>query len=293
MSPEQQEQLQAAWNEEAAARAAPKGDAPPAEETPLATEQAPEEPAPEQQQATTEQTPEAPDPAKRVEELATLNAQLQERLRRVEGHIGGLTSELKRTKDQLTAGHAVAQAVTDAPTTSQMAEAANPEAWQRLKDDFPEWAAGVEAYMNARVAGIKPSQEAPSTEQFQQSLQQQEAALRADFNRQLAEMQVEVRHEGWKQTVATPEFNAWYAKQNDEVRGLAGSDKPKDAVRLLDLYNSAKTNSVEAIANDRRTRLAASATPKGSAAPTRKSEEGMTAKEYWEYLARQRGAATA
>ena len=269
-----QQELQALWEEEAK-----KPEEAPAAETPP--------PAPE----VTEPEPVeevAIDPVQQaLDELRATNTQLQERLRKTEGHIGGLTSELKRTKEQLSAGQAAAQVATEAPTSTQMAAAAkNPESWDRLKSDFPEWAEGVDAFVSSRLAGIQTGGSDPA--QMQQLLQQQEAALRADFTRQLAEVQIESRHEGWKDIVQAPEFGAWVNAQTPEIKALAASDSPRDAVRMLDLYSASRAKPATDITQDRKSRLAASATPKGDAVPARKSLDTMSPQELWEYEAKKR-----
>lgn len=278
-----QEELQAMWEQEAAAAAANEA---PAEETPPPEPEAAPEPA---KQPEPEPEPQ-PDPIQQaLEELRATNAQLQERLRRTEGHIGGLTSELKRTKEALSAGQAAAQQATEAPTSAQMQTASkNPEAWERLKEDFPEWADGVEAFMSSRLTGLQPGGQSP--EQVQQLLQQQEAALRADMQRQMAELQVETRHEGWKETVRTPEFSTWVMQQAPEIQALATSDSPRDAIRMLDLFSAAKAKPAAAVTQDRKSRLAASATPRGDNVPVRKSLDDMSPQELWDFEAKRRVA---
>lgn len=278
------QELQAMWDQEAAAATAnPAEDTPPPETDAAA---APTEPA---VQPEPEPAPQ-PDPVQQaLEELRATNAQLQERLRRTEGHIGGLTSELKRTKEALSAGQAAAQQTNDAPSNAQMQTASkNPEAWERLKEDFPEWADGVEAFMSSRLTGLQPGGQSP--EQVQQLLQQQEAALRADMQRQMAELQVETRHEGWKETVRSPEFSTWVMQQAPEIQALATSDAPRDAIRMLDLFNAAKAKPATAVTQDRKSRLAASATPRGDGVPVRKSLDTMSPQELWDYEAKRRVA---
>jgi len=283
------EELQAMWEEEAAAAA--KGDdtqATPAEETPpeqtASTESEPQASAPEQ---TSTDTP-AVDP---TEELRSHIAQLQDRLRKTEGHIGGLTSELKRTKDALAAGTAAAQQTQgEAPTSTQMQTAAKtPEAWEKLKADFPEWAEGIEAYMATRQPGAQAAGITP--EQMQERLQQQEATLRAEMATRVNEMFVETRHEGWKDTVKTPEFAAWAQVQSPEIKALAASDNPADAVRMLDLYKKSTETPATSIATDRQSRLAASATPRGEKVAPRKGVADMTPEELWDYEANRRAKA--
>lgn len=277
-------ELQAMWDEEAAATAKETPEATPAVETPPEPEAVAEEVPAETPAEVPPETPVDPN-----EELRATVAQLQDRLRKTEGHIGGLTSELKRTKEAMAAGTAAAQSTNgEAPTSTQMQTASkNPAAWDKLKNDFPEWAEGVEAYMATRQApqGLTP-------EQVQERLQQQEAALRAEMAAQLNELRVETRHEGWKETVNSAEFFAWAKAQSPDIQALAASDSPSDAIRMLDLYKSAKAKPVADVAQERKSRLTASATPRGDNTTPRKSVDDMTPRELWEFEAKRRAAAT-
>jgi hypothetical protein len=57
-----------------------------------------------------------------------------------------------------------------------------------------------------------------------------------DVRKAAAAAQVEKAHPGWKRTVATPQFSAWLAKQSEQVKKLAESEEPADAIRLLDKF---------------------------------------------------------
>jgi hypothetical protein len=48
---------------------------------------------------------------------------------------------------------------------------------------------------------------------------------------------VDMTHEGWEDTVKTPEFATWFKAQPAEVQVLAESVQARDAITLLDAYS--------------------------------------------------------
>lgn len=53
---------------------------------------------------------------------------------------------------------------------------------------------------------------------------------------ELRQAMVEQAHPGWKKLVATPAFTLWLKKQPPNIRDLAASEEPEDAIRLLTKY---------------------------------------------------------
>ena len=94
-------------------------------------------------------------------------ASIQKQLRQLNGHIGGLTSEQKRIKELMQDGANRATSKTDdAPSQNQINQAiANPEKWDALKLDFPDWAEATEEYVNSRLAVGKTA--SPSGDELQ------------------------------------------------------------------------------------------------------------------------------
>lgn len=207
--------------------------------------------------------------------LETMVQQLSGRVRNAEGHIGGLSSQLKQ---QVQAAQAVQAKGGDAPSASEIRKAqADPEAFSRLKEDYPEFAAALEPALDHLVkselqkiqASLKPSER----EQIDV------AALTEGIRRELT---VEVRHPGWKKEVKTPEFVGWLQRTPREVQMLAASDDPEDAVRLLDLYKAPKAKQATTQTAGIQ---AAAALPTGRSSGVRqKSVDDMTPQEYWAYL---------
>jgi hypothetical protein len=221
----------------------------------------------------------APDePVLMREKIAGLEAQLQQalgRLRNAEGHIGGLSSQLKQ---QLEAAKQVQASGNDAPTAKEIRDAqGSPESMRKLAEDYPEFAAALTPAIEAAV-----QQKLAAFEQRFQQPSDQMPQFAAELNKTRAELTVEVRHPGWKEEVKRPEFIGWLQGANREVQMLAASDEPADAVRLLDLYKTARSTQTQT----RNQRLnTAAALPTGRTSGVRqKSIEDMTPQEYWSYL---------
>jgi hypothetical protein len=212
--------------------------------------------------------------------MEAIVGQLQQRLRNAEGHIGGLSSQLKQ---KLETAQAVRDAGGEAPTAAQIKHAQeNPEAFKALERDYPEFAAAlapaVDAKVNARMQELRQELEAmrEQTSQRPQGPDPMQA-----MQKMRAEMMVEVRHPGWQETVRRPEFQGWLGSQSRELQMLAASSEPADAVRLLDLYqDTRKTTST-----NRNQRLSSvAALPTGRSAVRAKPVDSMSPEEYWTYL---------
>jgi hypothetical protein len=176
------------------------------------------------------------------------------------GNLGGLQSKLDSA---LTTARATAQDKGGAaPSEGQVKAAlADPKAWERLKEDFPEWAGPMEAELTALRAEIA-SVKSGDPKELRES-------VKAEIRAELAAEAVEDAHPGWQERVKTQEFVSWLKDQPEDVRALTASDRPRDAIRLLDAY---KTHSERAAADaearrKKQERLAAAVTPKGSQEP--------------------------
>lgn len=176
-------------------------------------------------------------------------AKVPDRLRTIEGHIGGLTSFTRDLKAALETSRTAAEAKgAEAPSKALVEFAAkSPEQWKQLKEDYPDWADVMEAELAAVRSEIAASKTPAGLD---------EKALDAALKSRLAEMRDEIRkeskaevvkearvlaridlaHDGWEETINTPEFEAWYGAQPKEVQALSASGSAKEAIRMLDLY---------------------------------------------------------
>lgn len=211
---------------------------------------------------------------------------LEQRLRNTEGHIGGLTSEVKRFQKELQGATAAAAKASQAPTATQIAAAsATMEKWQSLKNDFPEWAEAIDERLSGLAPAATPSVD---VEGIRSEIREE---LGKEFDRKVEHRLVDIAHRGWRQLVNTSEFRTWLAAQPDDVRRLSASEYAEDAIDLIDRYKASvkvSSKTADQIETEKRARLsAAAAAPRGGGTTPvlRKSVEDMTDDEYWAYLA--------
>lgn len=217
------------------------------------------------------------DPKKLREKLAGLESivgQLTGRLRNAEGHIGGLNSQLK---EQIKTAQKIDAAGGNAPTAAEISAAqSDPQALAELERDYPEFAKAVRGPIDAlrtQMAELQSKIQQPPVQPDGFVSREEIAKLRS-------ELKVESKHEGWQETVKTPEFHGWMAGSPREVQMLALSDEPADAVRLLDLFSESRKPRQT---NQRH--QAAAALPTGQRSTVRtKNVDDMTPQEYWRYL---------
>lgn len=271
-----QDQARQIWEAADAADAAGtplRAEAQPQEEqqTEQSVSAAPERRAPESAEASNE----LDDPKLLRDKIAGLEAVIQQfggRLRNAEGHIGGLNSQLKQ---RVQAAQQVNAAGGDAPSAREIAAAQNdPQALSDLEREYPEFAKVLKGPMETMRTQLAELQQKTSQPNESPDFKRELAALRS-------EMQVESRHPGWLETVAKPEFNGWLQQAPREQQMLAASDRPEDAIRLLDLYSAARNSGSKS--NQRL--QAAAALPTGQRVTARtKNVDDMTPQEYWRYL---------
>lgn len=276
------------WDSVAAERE--QGTAPPAaQDTPK--EDPPQDPAPQAQESSPEPnaveadpyanlSPEVQAKLKRFDDMAAVMPSLVNELRETKGRVGALQSQWAKSQ----------QTPAEKPTETQVKHAVkDPEKWEALKKDFPEWGEAISEFVSART-GSSAAASGPSAEEIQRMVAsgtgEAISLLKQSFEKKL----VEVVHPGWSDEVKTPEFGTWMAAQPTEVHTLFASDDGLDAIRALNLYKSHKAAAKRAAPDNRQQRLAAAAeTPRGNTQPIQaKSFEELTPEERWNYLARER-----
>jgi len=216
--------------------------------------------------------------------LESMVSQQASRIRNAEGHIGGLNSQVKTALDA--AKTKAVAAGDDAPSAKEIAAAqGDPQAFAKLSEEYPEFAKHLKPAMdatNSRLAvlerQLKEEREAKAEQRAAPSVTTQ------DLDARDAAMAVEIKHPGWKNVVKQAEFHGFVATAPREVRLLASSDDPQDAIRLMDLY--AESTAERPSTTQRTQRLnSAAALPTGqrSTAKTKNVDE-MNGAEYWRYL---------
>ena len=179
-------------------------------------------------------------------------------------------------------------AMQDAPTQTAISSAAkNPEKWEQLKQDFPEWAGAMEEYVASKI-GMPSQQQSLSPEAVAQFVQQEVANTKAEMGRLMEEARIEGKYENWRETINTTEFAQWFTVQNPQTRALADSPIAKDAIKMLDLFSTAQTRSAGDIKQERGARLAAAATTRTGQTPPPKTLGDMSPAEMWNYEAKKR-----
>lgn len=280
-----QEEAQKLWNEEANKLDA--GDQTPAFEIQASVPDTPPQENPEPIATAQEQVadPLAGLPAEvkialgKITQLEQQNAQLLHHVKTAEGRVAAIQREFQQ-------GRQAATSVDAAPSQGQMAAAAkNPEKWEQLKQDFPEWAGAMEEYVGSKLDGMQSGVQA---DQVMQYVQQQLAVERENMRTAIEEARVEGRYENWRDTVNTPEFAQWFAIQSPEVKALADSSAAKDAIKMLDMFHKLSAKSTSEIKQEREARLAAAATTRPGQTPPPKTLDDMSPEELWNYEAKKR-----
>lgn len=214
------------------------------------------------------------------DELAGLKSMFERttsQLDAANGKIGGLNRQLK----ELTAVARTTKAEGgDAPTASAIREAqGSAMAMAKLKEDYPEFGAAMEAAMNEQLGTLREqlAKAKPASDTAQ-------SVTPAEFEAYKRGQSVEQRHPGWTERVKTPAFAGWLQAQPRELKLLASSDDPRDAVRLLDLEREARKDGSTNRETQRLDSAAAIPTGRASAGARMKPVEQMTKAEYWQYL---------
>jgi hypothetical protein len=223
------------------------------------------------------------DPALLRDEVAGLKSmlsQLTSRLRNAEGHIGGLNSAVKQ---QIQAAHAAKESGAAAPTVGEIQTAqASPQAMADLERDYPEFAKALKPVLETSLAAQRAELEKRIPRQQEQQEVVTDVVTKQELEVFRAEQRVEAKHSGWQQRVAQPEFQGWLSQAPREVRMLAGSNDPEDAIRLLDLHEEARKKPP---VQQNRNITSAAAMPTGQRSAVRtKNVDEMSPQEYWLYL---------
>lgn len=296
------EEAQKVWNEEAARldagdeSLAQENQAAAAENLPQDDDQQVDAQATEARSAEEPQQPEQPedplaglpqavkDKLAQIDQLAQANAQLLHHVKTAEGRVAAMQREFQQARA------AQQQVAPDqAPSQGQMAAAAkNPEKWEQLKQDFPEWAGAMEEYVASKLGAVQPNGNNLDPQAVAAFVHQQVAQTKAEMGRLLEEARIEGKYENWRDVVNTTEFAQWFTVQPPEVRALADSAAARDAIRMLDMFHQAKSRTASEIKQERGARLAAAATTRPGQTPPPKTMDDMSPEELWNYEARKR-----
>ena len=223
--------------------------------------------------------------------LAQMQAQIAEleklstRMRNAEGHIGSLNGTQKELKALLDASKLASQHASQAPTQSEVREAAgNPAEWDALKADYPEWGGAIEKLLDVRINNQGSGFDAKA---FEASVMEKMRGENDAMRKEIVESALDAVFPTWKDDLNSTSFTKWQNEQPDNIKALLHSEKVSDAAKMLKLFEAAKLAdpAAQVIAQRQKNLAAATATPKGarSTATPQKSWEDMSTAERWDH----------
>jgi hypothetical protein len=196
----------------------------------------------------------------RLEKLDALEANqtaLLQQVKTAEGRVAAMQREFDVAKN-------AAKAVGDAPTAAQIAAAkGSTEKWDSLKTDFPEWADATEQFVKAQLAGLTPSADARAL-----IPKDGRKSSRSVVARCVPRWRARSKRRRLKASTRTgartsiPMASEVVRGAKPEVKALARSDKGRDAIRMLDLYQEALAKPADKVQQERANKLAAAVSSK-------------------------------
>lgn len=209
---------------------------------------------PDEESTDPDEDGETPPWMKRMEEMEN---RMATRMRNVEGHLGGLKSQMMQAKTEAAADGETA------PTATQIKDATGRKGstgkLDALREEFPEWADALD-----ELADNYSSVSSPQVETF---TREEVSFLLQDATTRAVEMaKVHIAHPGWEDTRNTPEFVQWRDSQPETTQVLADSPKAADAIKMFDLYKEATQPPAPANKGKTRDRLKRSVAPRTTGA---------------------------
>lgn len=175
-----------------------------------------------------------------VDPLKALEQRLTARVRNIEGRFGELNRGWNQIQQEVK-GIAGRRGV-ETPSAKQL-EAARHDSklLAELREEYKEWSMISEAVAEEKAAQTEERilQKIPKMDGYVSREDMQQAIATATFEARQAAI-VDFRHQGWEDTVATPEFRSWLMAQDENTKAFAESDLASDTIALLDLYTKSK-----------------------------------------------------
>lgn len=193
---------------------------------------------------------------------------LGDKLRNIDGRIGGLNGGVKELKTALEARASVT-GTGAAPTQTEVAgAAASSEKWKKLKEDFPEWAEAMEERL---AQGGKPA--AVDVEGLKRAVTGDvQAKIDAGVDQAEERAFVRLKHPDWRKTINSAEFTTWRKSQpaDSGIEALCASDLAEDTLKVLDGFAAHRKKVVddETRRQKNQRRLEGAAVPAGAGAGT-------------------------
>lgn len=246
------------------------------EETPDREEAQKVEPA-EEPAEEVEKIPELTDEQKEEQMLARVEKKLSDRLRSVEGHIGGMKSQIESFKERAKPGQIDLEKVMSG------------EKMQELKEFLPE---NYDAIIEALSAASTPAPvdiEALVDRRLEESGKTLETSSAETIKAARDMAQLDRDHPGWESDIQTDKYRNWLSLQENDIIDLALNSKDvNDASKVLSLWEqrqNASNSNLTAQSRQKTTkqeRLERAVAPtKGSSTPAPKAAPS----EHDEFLA--------
>jgi hypothetical protein len=218
---------------------------------------------------------------KTLGDLAGSFGKIDQRFKSFEGRIHKVDEKVAAIVDAGKAAVAAAPAADKAAVASKV-----DDQLKQVGVDLPDVAELVKAARDELRADMKPVDVAAIEAKFEKAVTERVAEVQAQTKVEVAAARVlaaiDLKHDGWEETINTPEFETWYVKQAPEVQALSASPKAAAAIQMLDLFKAdqakAKQAKEEKEAND--AKLARAIAPKGvvgTPAPTQTEDEALEA----------------
>lgn len=146
--------------------------------------------------------------------------------------------------------------------------------WSELKQDYEPIAEAVEEYVSQTFKGAHGGVDVSAIKE----------EVKAEVRAENAVELVESFHEGWLETIRNPEFLAWKRLQDPKFQKLYDSDRPRDAIKVLDKYEADKASTAKAlkVQRDRDERLRKSTTVRGQGTGVVTDEQTLSEDQIWD-----------
>lgn len=152
---------------------------------------------------------------------------LEHRLKSAEGRIAAFNTGKAAARDAAAAGG-------EAPNAQQIERAieGGGEKWKQLAEQFPDWADALEE----RIAALPRAE----PQHIDVDAITEHVAQRTAIDPEVIVQHVttELKHPGWKKTLKTDEFKAWYQTAPADIRAAGASDSADDAIKVLDAFKA-------------------------------------------------------
>ena len=199
---------------------------------------------------------EEPDPFKAIEE------KFSGRLRKLEGHIGGLKSQLKQDAEKHAEELAAAQAAIPAPEI----DISVPEL-DDLKIEYDHIGTPVEKAIGRVKKEIMTEMASQENVDVEALIGEKISEVKTEIAEEMRFMPLTLKHPDWRDTIATEEFKTWMNTQPATTQELANSEHTVDAITLLDGYEGSvssarqEANRSQEEERNKQNRLAAAVVP--------------------------------